>query len=271
MTSLDDLSLFLSVADTGSLSAASEATGMPLPTLSRRMKGLEADLAQPLFLRGAGGFALTPEGEALAKAAAGLHGVRRALDRWREHETGPTPVRITGGLWTSQHLARHLTLGSGQDWVPQFLPSNNQLDLARRAADIGLRNSEPDHPWLARKRLRRIDYAIYAAPDAPQTFITLPRGGMVAPSQRWVHTHHGDAIVTTATDPRLCLDLAQAGHGQVVLPCFVGAIQPMLEQRSDPIPDLAHDEWLVSHQDTRHLPAIRAALRAIEHCLLTEN
>ena len=58
---LDDLALFLAVADTGGLAAAARMTGVPLPTLSRRMAELERRTARRLFLRGKKGYALTAE------------------------------------------------------------------------------------------------------------------------------------------------------------------------------------------------------------------
>jgi len=261
--SLDDLALFAAVARAGSLSAAARDVSMPLPTLSRRMARLEQQTGRALFLRGKAGYALTAQGRALAAELSPLTDLSHRLARWQDRGRGPQPVRITAGLWTSRHLARTLAPGPGAGWVPAFLPSDAPLDLARREADIGLRNRPPDHPWLARQRLRRVDFAIYGVHGAPPGFITLPETVPLTPSQRWVHLHHGGDIATTATDPRLCLDLALAGAGRMVLPVFVGGQEPGLTPLSDPIPDLAHDAWLVSHHDARHDPPIRAALTAI--------
>ena len=61
----DDLKLFLAVARTGGLSAASHATGKSAPTLGRRMQALERATGEELFHRQARGYELTEQGNAL--------------------------------------------------------------------------------------------------------------------------------------------------------------------------------------------------------------
>ena len=55
----------------------------------------------------------------------------------------------------------------------------------------------------------------------------------------------------------------EAGIGRTVLPMFVGEGRPGLVRVSDPIDALETEEWLVSHHEARHEPAIRAALDAV--------
>ncbi|MCR8547931.1 LysR family transcriptional regulator [Salipiger sp. P9] len=265
--SLDDLLLLLDVADAGSLTGAAQRRGVPLPTLSRRMTRLERDSGRVLFLRGKAGYALTAEGRALAAEAAELRAVRRRVALWADAGHGPAPVRITAGTWTSRHLARALSPGRNPLWLPLFLPSNAPLDLARREADIGIRNRPPDSSRLARRRLRRIGYAVYGSSAEVTGYVAQPDGPGLAASQRWLRAEHGDEIATTASDLRLCLDLALAGFGRVVLPCFAGDAETGLRRLSDPIAALAHDEWLVSHHEARHDPPVRAALDTIARTL----
>lgn len=257
---LDDLELFLATARAGSLSRAAETCGIPLPTLSRRMSALETQTGRKLFLRGKSGYALSAEGRSLAEEMADLPVSRRRLSDWLRRDHGPRRVRITAGFWTSRLIAMRLAQQPRAAWIPEFIPSNAALDLARREADIGIRNREPAQAWLARQRVRRNHYAIYGLDTAPEGFITLPRDAGLPASQRWVYDHGAWPILTTASDTRLCLDLARAGLGRVVLPGFVGDAEPTLTRLSDPIAALSHHEWLVSHHDARHDPPIRAAL-----------
>lgn len=265
--SLDDLSLFLTVADSGSLSAAARYSGIPLPTLSRRMGKLETALGRALFLRGPAGYTLTAEGRALADRIADLRGVRRKLALWQGATAGPVAVRITAGFWTSRHLATTLRPADTPLWCPAFVPSNAALDIARREADIGIRNQPPASTRLAIRRLRRIDYAVYGTGPGITGFVTLPENLPAPPSQRWLRAHHGDQITTTASDTRLCLDLALSGFGRIVMPCFAGDAEPGLLRLSDPITEISHEEWLVSHHEARHDPPVRAALTAIAAAL----
>ncbi|WP_240705118.1 LysR family transcriptional regulator [Pacificoceanicola onchidii] len=265
--SLDDLALLLLVAEGGSLTEAAKASGVPLPTLSRRMGKLETASGKVLFLRGRAGYALSDEGRALAREVADLAAIRRKVSRWQTAETGPRRVRITAGFWTSRLLANTLKPDPDKGWLPEFVPSNAPLDLARREADIGIRNKPADHPWLARQRIRRIDYAVYGQPGSAEQYVTLPDDVPLPPSQRWVHQHHATRIATTARDTRLCLDLALSGFGRIVLPTFVGRTERGLTQLEGPIDGLSHDEWLVSHNEARNDPPIRAALDAVNSVL----
>lgn len=266
-----DLSLFLSVAQCGSLSEAALKTNVPLPTLSRRMGRFEQTTGRKLFLRGRAGYALTVDGQALADELSGLDDIRRRYATWLNGTDGPAQVRITAGVWTSRYLAMRLTNTALSLWTPVFAPSNALLDLARREADIGLRSAPPDHKWLARQRLRNITYAVYGISDDIDGFVTLPATANLPPSQTWLHKHHADDIKTTAEDVRLCLDLALAGHGRILLPSFTGDAEPGLIKLSEPIEELTHEEWLVSHQDARNEPPIRAALTAIASTLTQTN
>ncbi|KAA9010323.1 LysR family transcriptional regulator [Histidinibacterium aquaticum] len=266
--SLDDLALFLAVADTGSLSGAAELTRTPLPTLSRRMTGLERRLGRRLFLRGRQGYKLTAEGRALAEEVGELRTVARRADRWVESTQRPR-VRITAGVWTSRLLARRIAefWSPDSDWIPEFLPTSSMVDIARREADIGLRNGPPEQPWLARQRAGRVTVSVYATSEAVEGYIATHRDGTATPSQRWLRAHRGDRIVTTAVDPRLCLDLARAGVGRIALPDEIGADEPLLRRVEGPIEELAHDRWIVSHAEARHDPPIRAALDALARML----
>ncbi|MCA0995617.1 LysR family transcriptional regulator [Alloyangia pacifica] len=267
--SLDDVMLFLAVADAGTLGGAAALTGASQPTLSRRMTELERQLGQRLFQRGAQRYALTAEGRQLAEEMCGLRAQASRLARWST-QAGPVRVRITAGLWTSRYIARGLARGwSPQDaWLPEFAASNADLDIARRAADIGIRNRRPEQPWLAGRRTVRLSYAAYGRGPQVQGYVTLPPGAASTPSERWLRATHPEEIVTHASDARLALDLALGGVARIVMPCFAGDAEPGLMRLSEPIDALSHDEWLVAHHDARHDPPVRAALDAL-HGLLT--
>lgn len=269
--SLDDLALFLAVADAGGLTGAARATGVSRPTLSRRMTALETQLGTRLFQRGAKGYTLTSRGRALLETADPLRSL--SADVARLIEADPTPrVRITAGTWTARFLARHAArlTSDKAPWLPEFVSASERLDIARREADIGIRNARPEQPWLSARRTARITYAIFAASPDTRGLIAPPEALARVPSAAWVWRTRAAEVSTTVTDPRLALDLARTGRGALVLPRFVGADEPALIQIGPPIAELAHDEWLVAHQDTRHDPPIRAALDAIG-ALLTDR
>lgn len=262
---LDDLALFLKVAETGSLSAASALTGVSVPTMGRKMTRLEQAFGRRLFLRGPSGYALTSEGRDLAEHAMPLKSAAAGIGRWRDEGRTVARVRITAGTWTSWFIARNIRRVWSEEasWAPDLLASNLPLDIARRQADIGVRNRRPEQDWLAGRRTARIENAEYGTAPEITGYIALAQDGASTPTARWVRANRADRIVMLASDTRLAVDLALAGIGRIVLPCFAGESVPGLQRLSPRIEELAHDEWLVTHHEARHDPPIRAALNAL--------
>ena len=221
--SLDDLALFVQVAEAGGLAGAARLSGVSVPTLSRKMQTLERQLGRALFSRGARGYSLTAEGRSVLGQVAELGSLKARLGRVLS-PFGPVDVRITAGSWTSSFLARRLgqVWTDGANWRPVFVEATAKLDIARRGADIGIRNKRPDQDWLAARRTRGIAYAVFATSDKVRGFVALSQTEVQTPSASWVHEYHGDEIVSTASSPRVLADLAIAGVGQVVLPSFAG-------------------------------------------------
>lgn len=266
--SMDDYLLFLAVADNGGLAGAMRATGVSVPTLSRRMTDLEGRLGQRLFARGPRGYTLTIEGRAVLKEAEDLRAVAARLKALARSKR-KMRVRITAGHWTAQFLARNIEAfwSENEDWVPEFSASHSAVDIARREADIGIRNQRPSQSWLAGRRTGTVHFAVFAASSGINGFITLPEDSANVPSVQWVRDNHSDEIITTANDARLVLDLALAGIGKIVLPIFASSAYPSLVQIGEPIASLTHEEWLVTHHEARHDPPVRKALDGIAKLL----
>lgn len=267
--SLDDVALFLAVADGGGLAAAARATGTSPPTLSRRMTVLESRTGRRLFERGARGYSLTSDGRAFLDACRPLRAAAHQVARFVASPIKLPRVRITAGAWTSRHLARrigaHWTPGDG--WLPEFVSATQRIDIARRDADIGIRNARPDQSWLAGQRTGTVEYAIFGRDPGVGGFVVLTGEPGETPSNRWLRDKFRAEIVTRANDGRVALDLALAGIARIVLPLFAGDPEPGLQRLSDPIAELTHEEWLVSHHDGRHDPPVRAALDAVRAIL----
>ena len=264
-TDWNDLAYFSAIARTGGVMRAAEETGVSAATLSRRMKAFEATLGRRLFVHGADGYALTADGRALAERTRSMENAARQVALWRDDADGPVGVRISAGTWTALDLAEHLPdyWSPTASWTPEFMHCDLDLDIARREVDIGIRNRRPDQPWVARRKIGFVDYAVYAAHEAVEGWIGPSWGTVMTPSARWIKEHDGGRITAKANTPHLAAALARAGTGRIVLPMFAGERAPGLVRLSDPIEDLCSEEWLVSHHDARNEPAIRAALDAI--------
>lgn len=261
----DDLRLFLDVARLGGLSAATGTTGLSAATLGRRITALERQLGEPLFHRSQTGYRLTPAGEALLARAEDVETAMLALKRWKEGAIGDRVVRVSAGAWTSAFLARHIeALWSVEDrFGLELVTANEKIDIGRRNADLGIRNQRPSEQWLAGRLIGKVAYGLYSGLNlvngiAAGYFVGIAGDGAQTQSARWMQARHGDRIAVRGNDSMSVRELVAAGAGLSVFPCFVGDSDPRLVRVAPLIGELETDQWLVSHHEERHTPAVRA-------------
>ncbi len=155
---------------TGSLSAAARSLSLTQPTLARHVEQLEESLGAKLFTRSPQGLAptdaallLLPHAEVMEAAAAAM--VRAA--------SGPTEkiagtVRITAsdviGSEVLPRILRDIRV-KYPDLAFEVQPSNQNLDLLRRDADIAVRMAEPKQEALVARRIGDIPLGLFAHPD----------------------------------------------------------------------------------------------------------
>lgn len=259
-----DLRLFLAVARFGGLRSAAEAAGVSAPTLGRRMAALEQQIGQQLFVRSAGGYALTRAGEELLGRAQDVEAAMRGVASWTDGTTADPLVRISAGRWMSELFADHVgTLWQVEDHIRiEFVTTFDNVDVLRRDADIDLRREPPAEPGLAQKAVGRIAYAIYSGRQRINGveagyFVGFSGEAATLAASRWLEAHHGDRIGLRGNDVHSCASLVASGAGLSVLPCFVGDSDPRLIRLGGIIAELTHDIWLVVHDDRRHDRPVR--------------
>lgn len=222
---------------------------------------MERYLNRELFVRRSHGYDLTVDGERLRLELAPAEAVIARA-------TAPSPkgalpvVRISAGTWTMLALADHLSkiAGDPPDLRLRLLQGEGVLSIPSREAAIGFRSKRPAKDGLAGRQLRRVTFAPYSTSGAPDHWIVVRAD---TASARWVAERCGEAIAVETNTPRLALDLALKGLGRAILPTFVGDAHAGLERSGQIIEDLAHDQWLVTHDEDRHLPEIRRAIDRI--------
>jgi DNA-binding transcriptional LysR family regulator len=182
----DKLRIFHAAAQAGSFTHAGETLGLSQSAVSRQVSALEQDLEVPLFHRHARGLILTEQGDLLFRTVqdvmAKLDAAKMRLTDSREKPHGELRITTTFGIgtnWLTPRLGQFLELYP--DIKLQVLLSDDELDLAMRAADVALRLREPSQPDLIRRRLFTVHYHLYASPDylkrhgQPQTVEDLDR------------------------------------------------------------------------------------------------
>lgn len=250
----DDLRLFLAVARGGGLSTAARASGKSAPTLGRRMLALEAATGTELFRRLPRGYELTEQGTALLTRAVDLEAQIGSL--CRSAGSGQMTIKISAGSWMTYALCKHIQAIREADErvLLVFISAEHVLDIARREAIIGIRNRRPEQRGLACRKIGRVNFAGYATSRKIKAWVKVSAR---TPSAIWLSEQPEESIAIQVSAPRNALDLACAGMARAVLPTFIGDTQEGLVRVTPVIAALAHDQWLVTHQEERFQPQVR--------------
>jgi DNA-binding transcriptional LysR family regulator len=144
----NDLQLFLTIAETGSLSRAAKSLRITQPTVSRRIAELESAVGEPLFVRSVEGASLTSFGERLLEPARRMAEwsaeVDRTVERGDKKPRGVVRITAPPGIaW--EFVAPFAALI--REKLPgvhlEVVSSVQYLDLSRREADLALRLAAP--------------------------------------------------------------------------------------------------------------------------------
>ena len=268
--SLDDLRLFLAVACEGSLNSAAKHLSASPATLSRRINKLENQTGRTLFHRHSSGYELTTDGASLRERVLQLDAIRVELADWLAEPTRLPMVRLSAGTWTCNFLVEQVArLHQESDpFGLVFVSTEERLNIAHREVDVGLRNTRPDDPNLVTRRIGEVCYASYATVGISHRYRDKDQWPwlLVAPdyartrSAYWMVEHRISQAVLQVTSSRTLLDLAVAGAGVTMLPCFVGDRLPGLLRIGPIVDELTESQWLVMHSETRKRPNVRTVV-----------
>lgn len=211
-----------------------------------------------LFVRHGHGYELTDDARHLLAELGTIEARIQRLSVRPDKHARPL-VKVSAGTWTTLALLDNLDLlvGDPPDVRLRFVVSEDALSIAQRAVVIGIRNRRPSTPGLAGRRLRKIEFAPYLTSDSPECWIQVLTD---TPSARWLQQQNDKRSVCEVTSPRNALDLALHGKGIALLPTFIGDSYPALYRTGEPIGELAHEQWIVTHQDDRDLPEVRRVI-----------
>ncbi|WP_372053511.1 LysR family transcriptional regulator [Tistrella mobilis] len=279
----DDLRLVLAVAEQGTVTAAAAALRISHPTLSRRLRQIEAGLGVRLFDRTPPRWRLTAAGEEMCDLAARLRTDIQALEgRIRGRDEGQRGiVRLTAPDAVAEYLLPDLLVTLCQDLPDvtlELVISNDVLSLAGRAADIALRVTDAPELSLKGRRVGTVAMAVHAdaalartwdgrdPADAPWT--GYDEGLACTGPARWVAANiRPSQIRFRANSLPGATRAIRSGIGFGVLPCFIGAAVPGLVRVSAPLPGLSLGLWLLIHPEMARVPRVRAVADALARAL----
>lgn len=270
MLDWNDLKFVLETARQGGISGAARVLGVNHATVARRITAAEAALGTRLFDRLASGYATTEAGQDAVRHAEEMERVSAKLDR----QIGARDTEVRGKLTVTapQLLIERALQPILRDFIDdhpdiemRLLASNTILNLSQREADVAFRISMEPAPTLVGHRVSEQRAAIYATPD----LIARDPGG-AAPLD-WIRfiSWPGPIQEVRELRPNLrtrlevddmygAIAAARAGIGATRMACFLGDSDPELE-RVPGLPVFAYAPvWILTHQDLRQVPRIRA-------------
>jgi len=274
--SWDDIRAFQWVAETSGLAQAAKTTGVSAPTLGRRILRLEQNLGVALFDKHQTGYRLTTAGHEFLYYTRKMQDITATMSMWQKGQIGSKSIKISAGHWTAWFISLFANkLFNTKSSVPiELITDTSYVDLLRREANIGIRNKRAKHRGLISKKLTPIDFAIYGHSTFQDAALATNDwagyrqhrwiGSLsTTPSSEWTKRNITRDFVFSSTSPQCILKAAETGLGLCVLPCFVGNSVSNLAQISPVISELHHEQWLVTHKDDQHFPALRAAADAL--------
>ncbi len=276
----DDWRYLLTVARTGSQSAAARTLGVSQPTVGRRIEQIEEAVGLRLFIRVDGRLEPTAAGSEVLRFVEGIERDAEAIDRvLARHRAGAgRPVRLA----TTRGLALFLApaLAALDPELRSRLAVHVDLGLANLShdqADVALRMGQPGDEELRGRRLPPVHCGLYASrrwldrvgrPETPEHLGSLPEIRSVGPLAGLGQVRALGKLGPLAAGPvadcvAVQIAMAAAGCGVGAFPCFMAAREPELERILTDAFDVPVDLWVLTHPDRSHDPAVRALVDAV--------
>lgn len=259
---------FVAVARRGSLSEAAEELGMSIPTISRRIDSLEAQLGLKLLMRGPRGASLTEAGQAILQVAEpGARHLSQIGRRARALQEGPNlpSVRIsaTEGVVADILAPRLASLRALDPAIAIDLEVSNDIaDLNAGRTDVAIRMVRPVEDTLIARRLPPIRLGLFASPAylggkdldrlvlQEEHLLWLDRSYGEIAENVWLKAQGLEPIIRFSTSSvRALLTAASQGVGIAPLPAYTALAAGLIEVPHRPMPD--RQPWLVFHRDTK--------------------
>ncbi|MGR9551978.1 LysR family transcriptional regulator [Rhizobium leguminosarum] len=286
----DDVRIFLAVARTGQILAASKRLGLNHATLSRRLTSLEEALKTRLFIRRTNGCELTAEGEMFLASAERMETEMLAAQASLGHTdtaiAGTVRVGAPDGFGVSflaprmgRLIERHPELKI------QLVPVPRSFSLSQREADIAITLERPEQGRLVSSKLTDYTLGLYASRDylasqgTPGDIDALkahPRIGYVEDliftaslnfSGEVMRSWDASFEISTAIGQT---EAVRSGAGIGILHDYIARQYPEL-QRILPEVSIRRAYWTTYHETARDLMRVRSVANFLQELVSAER
>lgn len=286
----DDIRLFLAVARTGQILAASRRLGINHATVGRRVTALEEALRTRLLVRRTNGCELTAEGEAFFRAAE-----RMEIEMLTAAAgTGQINTEITGTVrlgapdgfgvfFLSSRLGKLIARHSALKL--QLVPVPRSFSLSQREADIAITIERPAQGRLISSKLTDYTLGLYASraylDDAgpPQTIEALKDHARIGYVEDLIFSRSLDFTgeIMRHWDARFEISSAigqteavRSGAGIAILHDYVARQYPELV-RILPASSIRRSYWTTYHETARHMAGLRTVVAFLKELVDAER
>ncbi|EJC74144.1 transcriptional regulator [Rhizobium leguminosarum bv. trifolii WSM2012] len=286
----DDVRIFLAVARTGQILAASKRLGLNHATLSRRLTSLEEALKTRLFIRRTNGCELTAEGEVFLASAERMEtemlAVQASLGHTDTAIAGTVRVGAPDGFGVSflaprmgRLIERHPELKI------QLVPVPRSFSLSQREADIAITLERPEQGRLVSSKLTDYTLGLYASrdylasrgtPGDIDALKTHPRIGYV---EDLIFTaslnFSGEVMRSWDASFEISTSIGQteavrSGAGIGILHDYIARQYPEL-QRILPDVSIRRAYWTTYHETARDLVRVRSVVDFLQELVSAER
>ncbi|MGV1956449.1 LysR family transcriptional regulator [Agrobacterium sp. 22-214-1] len=286
----DDVRIFLAVARSGQILAASKRLGLNHATLSRRLTLLEQALKTQLFIRRTNGCELTEEGQRFLGAAERMEtemlNAQANLGRVDTAVAGTVRIGAPDGLGVS-FLAPRLGRLTARypDLKIQLVPVPRSFSLSQREADIAITIERPEQGRLMFSKLTDYSLGLYASADyladygTPDDVEALKRHRRIgyvedlifSPSLNFTGEimRDWDAAfeISSATGQT---EAVRSGAGIGILHNYIAGQYPEL-LRIMPHLTISRSYWTAYHESARQLVRVRTVVDFLQELVAEER
>lgn len=286
----DDVRMFLAVARTGQILAASRRLGINHATLGRRVTALEEDLRTRLLIRRTNGCELTAEGEVFFRAAERMEtemlAAQASTGRIDAAIAGTVRIGAPDGFGVSFLASRLGRLTRRHPELKlQLVPVPRSFSLSQREADIAITIERPEQGRLVSSKLTDYTLGLYASKTyldesgTPQTVEALkshPRIGYVedlifSPSLNFTGEVMRDWDASFEISSAIGqTEAVRSGAGIGILHDYVARQYPELV-RVLPETIIRRSYWTTYHETTRDLMRLRTVVEFLKELVDGES
>lgn len=272
----DNLKYFLALAETGSLSRASEKLRVDHSTVARRIEMLEQDLGIHLVERLSRSYRLTVDGERVRDRAKDIDSGFAEIARFAKggDRSPGRVVRVNAPPTLISHFLAAALLPLQREHPGlriELVGEARQVSLVRGDADIALRMQRPEEKEVVARRLAVVTYRLYGRRDylaqcgeGDRDFVGYDEGLDHVPEQRWLKALIGDRpLALQSNDLGTLLTAVRAGLGLAMIPCMMARDYAELVSVPTHLPPLTREMWLLFHRDVGRAPAVRTVIDRI--------